>query len=125
LDLSHSHDEDHLDDHRIPIHWKSFLDHYVAKDKSSSKSVSYDPHEEDIVALCNNHRMLLTVFKFFDANGSGTIDQDEFEKGIAILNRRLPTEWQLSDPVKLFGKLDIDGNGTISIDEFEQVFGVL
>jgi diadenosine tetraphosphatase ApaH/serine/threonine PP2A family protein phosphatase/Ca2+-binding EF-hand superfamily protein len=70
-----------------------------------------DPHQIDM--LQENHEMLLVAFKYLDADKSGAIDRKEFQRGIDLLNRRLPEKGQLDDPDELFSLLDADGNGEI------------
>ena len=74
--------------------------------------------------LAENHEMLLTVFKFLDTNGDGTLSPKEFETGVRLLNRRLPEERQLKNPHEMFKILDADGNGEISFEEFTSGFGL-
>lgn len=81
-------------------------------------------NHDEAETLAENSDMLLTVFKFLDSDGSGTLSHDEFETGITLLNRRLPAARQLKNPDELFDALDADGNGEISFEEFSRGFGM-
>ena len=105
------------------IDWRAFLQLYsssVVADKQTCQ-------ENHIIMeiLYANHQMLMTVFKFLDFDGNGSIDVDEFKTGVDILNKRLPEDRQLKNPEALFRQIDRDGNGIIDLDEFEEVFKLL
>eukprot|EP00977_Amphora_coffeiformis_P001452 scaffold294_cov221-Amphora_coffeaeformis.AAC.8 len=85
---------------------------------------SSDLKHHDAETLAENHEMLLTVFKFLDIDGDGTLSQTEFRTGVNLLNKRLPPERQLQNPDELFKSLDTDGNGEISFEEFTHGFGM-
>lgn len=75
-----------------------------------------------ISTLQQNKDMLLTIFKFLDTDGSGSIDPEEFRVGVDLLNKRIPGGAKFNDPDKIFHALDVDGSGTIDIDEFNSLF---
>jgi Ca2+-binding EF-hand superfamily protein len=83
-----------------------------------------DIHRHDAETLAENREMLLTVFRFLDANGDGTLSEKEFRAGLDLLNRRLPETRRLKDPDNLFKKLDDDGDGEIGFEEFMSGFGI-
>ena len=66
-----------------------------------------------VEALQENHEILQMAFKYLDKDHSGAIDREEFQKGIQVLNKRLPERNKLGDPKLLFDLLDLDGNGEI------------
>jgi hypothetical protein len=78
--------------------------------------------ETQMSTLFENKEMMLTIFKFLDTDGSGTIDIEEFRLGIDLLNRRLPITSHFKDHVELFKALDLDNNGSIDIEEFNLFF---
>uniref|UniRef100_A0A7S3DNW8 Serine/threonine-protein phosphatase n=1 Tax=Entomoneis paludosa TaxID=265537 RepID=A0A7S3DNW8_9STRA len=98
---------------------KAFLQSHSFKLHNST-----DMEDEETETLAENHEMLLTVFKFLDTDGNGTLSPDEFKTGVNLLNKRLPPGRQLQNPEALFQNLDIDGNGEISFDEFTHGFGM-
>jgi diadenosine tetraphosphatase ApaH/serine/threonine PP2A family protein phosphatase len=100
------------------IDWQEFLNSHSLGGLASSGKV--DSNEAE--SLHENHDMLLTVFKFLDTNGDGTLSSTEFTTGVALMNKRLPVDRQLIYPVDLFRALDLDGNGEISFDEFKRGF---
>ena len=91
---------------------------------SELTSVMNKLDENEKTTLYENKDMLLAMFKLLDADGSGTIDREEFELGILLLNRRLPGTSRFKDDVRLFNALDEDGNGTIDLEEFQQLFNI-
>ena len=94
--------------------------------RSHSLRVHDSEHMDDNEAetLAENHEMLLTVFKFLDTDGDGTLSLKEFRTGVKLLNRRLPKERQLKNPDELFKGLDANGDGDISFEEFSSGFGM-
>ncbi|CAJ1947787.1 unnamed protein product [Cylindrotheca closterium] len=72
--------------------------------------------------LHENKDMLVSIFKFMDADGSGDIDLEEFKVGIELLNKRLPESSRFQDAEELFKLLDVDNSGSIDLEEFERVF---
>ena len=101
------------------IDWQAFLKSHSSKFNESGACPS------EIQNLHSNHKMLWTVFKFLDVDGDGTVELKEFKRGVELLNKRLPKERQLMDPVSLFQMLDEDGNGVIDINEFQKIFAMI
>lgn len=79
-------------------------------------------NDADLEVLAENQEMLLTVFKFLDTDGDGTLSLMEFSTGVKLLNKRLPPERQLASADEMFKLLDTDGNGSISFQEFTDGF---
>ena len=78
---------------------------------------------KQLSTLYENKDLLKAIFQFMDKEANGTVDLEEFQVGIDLLNRRLPDDTQFEDPVGLFKALDLDGNGKLDIDdEFNFVF---
>ena len=94
----------------------------VEKQSAGLAKLSNVVGESQLASLHENKDMLLSIFKFLDTDGSGTIDIDEFEVGMKLLNKRLPLAAQFEDHKELFSALDADGNGEIDIEEFHQLF---
>jgi Ca2+-binding EF-hand superfamily protein len=69
--------------------------------------------------------MLKLAFEFLDADGSGTIDFQEWSVGISLLNKQLGPQEQLYDARELFAMMDREGTGSIDINDFNQIFGSL
>lgn len=72
--------------------------------------------------LYENRDMMITIFRFLDKDGGGTISREEFRMGIDLLNRRLPAAARFQDSDELFQALDVDRSGEIDLDEFEGFF---
>jgi Ca2+-binding EF-hand superfamily protein len=85
------------------------------KESSTLQGLSESLDLDQVETLQENHKMLLMAFKYLDSDHSGAIDRDEFQKGIEILNKRLPERSKLGDPRALFDLLDLDGNGEIGM----------
>jgi serine/threonine-protein phosphatase PP1 catalytic subunit len=79
------------------------------------KNVTESLDADQVETLQQNHEMLLVAFKYLDTDRSGAIDREEFQRGIDLLNKRLPDRKKIGDPKELFDMLDIDGNGDIGI----------
>lgn len=103
--------------------WYGTIDVNKFLKNHSLKIHGTDVDHHDAETLAENQQMLLTVFKFLDTDNDGTLSPKEFRTGVALLNKRLPTERQLKDPDELFKILDADGNGEISFEEFTNGFG--
>ena len=100
------------------IDWRNFLDRHSSRMEGSGIESS------EMESLQANHKMLLTVFKFLDVDGNGSVDRDEFRQGLRLINKHLPDDQQLKNADVLFDKLDLDGNGSIDLHEFEEAFHV-
>lgn len=70
--------------------------------------------------------VLLDIFERLDADGSGELDQEEFQamlqskEIVSILQKE--TDIKLGDLEDLWNWLDDDGSGSVSIDEFMSLF---
>jgi len=94
------------------IDWMSFLSMH------SKKLPNKDLLEDDQLSLLHQHKdKFLNIFQLLDADGSGTVSEEEFVQGIEQLNKQTGG-LQLKDPAKLYKIFDIDGDGEISIEEF-------
>jgi len=91
------------------------IDEFVAalQESAALKCVAEKLDAGKVTALQENHEMLLVAFKYLDTDRSGAIDREEFQRGIDLLNKRLPERNKLGDPNELFELLDLDGNGEI------------
>ena len=94
----------------------------VEKQSAALGNLSNVVDADQLSTLYENKDMLLAIFKFMDTDGNGTIDIEEFQVGIDLLNKRLPAGSYFKDHEDLFRALDVDGNGEIDIDEFDLVF---
>ena len=56
------------------------------------------------------------LFRYFDADGNGLIDFDEFKNGLRKCGARLEHD----ELTYLFGNIDLDGSGGIDNDEFAE-----
>lgn len=93
---------------------------FMIADDDGSKTLSF--YELD--KLCNDYRIGLTkgetqyLFKFFDTNGNGSIDYDEFLKGVVgEMNA-----YRKGLVKKAFVKLDRDGSGVVDIEDLRGVY---
>jgi Ca2+-binding EF-hand superfamily protein len=57
----------------------------------------------------------LKIFRYFDLDGNGSIDREEFEVMMHVLQAESPDQFRNDD----FGTLDTNGDGEISFEEFE------
>ena len=64
-----------------------------------------------------SQRELVTYFKFFDKDGSGRIDRDEFKNAMTSLGERL-TEDELNT---ILEDADMNGNGELELEEFARM----
>jgi len=65
--------------------------------------------------------ILLKAFKHFDANNSGDLSPDEFQKAIEKIGIHIPSQQDLK---ALFSLYDADGSGVISYREISSaIFG--
>ena len=93
----------------------------VIEESKVARKLSDSVDTSKINALRKNQEMLLIAFRYLDRDGSGTIDREEFRKGITLLNQRLPKEEQFGDPDELFTTIDGDRSGEIDITEFNLI----
>jgi diadenosine tetraphosphatase ApaH/serine/threonine PP2A family protein phosphatase len=105
------------------IDWKEFLEEHSVAVSIADVQGALDHAKMEI--LYANHAMLMTVFKFLDADGSGYVNRNEFRIVIDLVNKRRSKDRQLQDPDVLFRALDTDNNGLINLEEFSRVFQVL
>lgn len=63
---------------------------------------------------CKGTNVRRTYWRFFNRNGRGGVDINEFVEAMHDLNLFYPRE----EVVKTFKKVDVDGNGTIDWSEF-------
>lgn len=92
------------------------------KESATLQGVTDSLDSKQVENLQQNNEMLQLAFKYLDTDRSGAIDFGEFERGIALLNKRLHERNQLGDPQELFDLLDEDGNGEIDLNEFNNMF---
>ena len=83
------------------------------KESSTLKGIAESLDTQQVENLQQHNEMLLMAFKYLDTDKSGAIDKEEFQRGVDLLNKRLPDRGQLRDPKELFNLLDQDGNGEI------------
>ncbi|CAB9510566.1 Phytochrome-associated serine/threonine-protein phosphatase [Seminavis robusta] len=96
------------------IDWRHHLDRVAP-------CVSNALDGDQVTILSSNPEQVKNMFQLFDADGSGSIDRQEFYLGIEMLNKRLlPSDKQITDHDALFDALDLDGNGEIDIAELNQ-----
>lgn len=106
--------------HRNPqmIDYNRFLSLHCEMVSGGSDQVD----AETLDALHQNHTALLTVFKFLDTDRNGSVDREEFRRGILLLSKQNPEDTNLHDPDALFDALDLDGSGELELEEFERAF---
>ncbi|CAK9252506.1 unnamed protein product [Sphagnum jensenii] len=75
-----------------------------------------------VEALYSHHRLLETVFRFFDTDGTGTISHEEFRRGCEVLNSALPPEGRIQGIDQLLRVMDVSGTGEVDINEFFEMF---
>ena len=64
-------------------------------------------------------KLLHLLFVSIDVDKSGTLDRDEFVKGVEALNNNLPNDRKISgEGLSLFDTLDLDGDGKVDLHEF-------
>ena len=64
-----------------------------------------------------SQRELATYFKFFDKDGSGRIDRDEFKSAMTSLGERL-SEDEINT---ILEDADLNGNGELELEEFARM----
>ena len=62
----------------------------------------------------NPQRALEKAFKYFDADGTGDVNSEEFARGIDRFLQGVAPE----DIKSLFDRYDVDGSGSLSVEEF-------
>ena len=67
--------------------------------------------------LAVNRARAIDLFREWDEDGNGSIDQREFRQGVAALGLRAPREAVDA----LFSEFDIDGGGTIEFNELNKI----
>ena len=83
-----------------------------------------DGHAEAAIAVMREffqnrpHRVLLDVLKEIDTDKNGSVDMDEFKRGLGRLNLDLSER----DVKAVFRAVDKDGSGEIDLDEFFNCF---
>ena len=107
-DSSDSDDSSHHRDGFDVINWTKD----VEKESAAMANLWSCVDDQQLSALYENKAMLLSIFKFMDTDGNGSIDPDEFEMGLNLLNKRLPEGAQFTSSEDLFKALDVDGSGT-------------
>ena len=103
------------------------VDHFTRDAENQSNALSnlgVVANNEQISTLYENKEMLISIFKFLDVDGSGSIDKEEFRVGLDLLNRRLPATARFKDHEKLFRALDVDRSGELDLDEFNLIFSL-
>ena len=74
--------------------------------------------------LYGNKEQLLCIFRFFDTDSSGTIDKEEFTRGIKLMQKKKPST-EIPDADHLWEMLDVDKNNEIDVNEFLEAFRVV
>jgi len=69
------------------------------------------------VTTCLSVRVHFQAFEKFDQDGSGLLEQDEFEGAMHVLGLRLTKDEYLI----LFKEYDVDGSGAIDLEEFSHM----
>ena len=69
--------------------------------------------------IAGKSKHLTKVFRMFDENFDGTINEQEFRRGLKLLGFEDFTEKEIKDVIHL---IDTDGNGEISYEEFGDAF---
>ena len=85
----------------------------LIKKSRTLRSATRGLGSKQIQNVKENNEMLLMAFKYLDTDHSGTIDREEFERAVTLLNGRLPEEQRIGDPNALFDLVDVDGSGEI------------
>ena len=104
-----------------------FLDGYAkeltqARSKGGGGSGGDGDERAMAEMLCSKHPQLITIFRYLDTDGNGKVDRAEWERGVTLLNERLPPEQRLDDAILLFEEMDLDGSGELELDEFAAAF---
>jgi serine/threonine-protein phosphatase with EF-hand domain len=78
-------------------------------------------NEANMHDLYAQRKKLESIFRFFDADGGGTISREEFRVGCEAINRTLPDDRQLTDADVILNLMDFDKNDSIDMNEFFEV----
>jgi len=103
------------------INYKKFLKNYILgkiNEMDINKAISID-------SLYDRFEMLQAVFRAWDVDHNGSVDQDEFARGINVLNELEPDPQQQLDADLIFRMIDIDGSGEIDLNEFCESYRLL
>ncbi len=88
--------------------------HRIVRDLLLKKS-----YRRGSIKASSSPNTLARLFKLYDADGSGALDQDEFYQMLSDLGVQGITR---QDYQELFNLYDIDGDGTISYDEWSNAY---
>lgn len=124
------------------IDYKQFLDRYNAdgrlKDEKSNEDEEHVDGEssdkltptqlrrrEALNSLYPHRMKIEALFRMFDKNGDGMINEEEFVEGIKILNKHLPDDMpKFSNPEELMKSIDFSNDKEISVNEFMESFRI-
>jgi len=109
------------------VDYNDFFDEYATILGQSQESVDKlreaGVSNEAIGTMSRYHDVLETIFNFFDRDGSGRIEYDEFRSGCEVLNENLELDDKMTheDMSAMMRLMDNDGDG-IDLDEFMGCF---
>lgn len=70
------------------LDWNAFVTRFSAQDRPKTDNLS----KEQLNVLHEHKDKFLDIFQLLDTDGSGTISEEEFVSGIAMLNNQMPGE---------------------------------
>jgi len=74
---------------------------------------------QQLSSLYRNYKAIATIFKFLDTNSDGHVSEEEWRKGIDVLQTDCKLEKdEIQGADQLFHIFDFDGSGKIDINEF-------
>ncbi|KAH8419549.1 hypothetical protein KR222_005062 [Zaprionus bogoriensis] len=73
-------------------------------------------------ALYANKTSLETIFNIIDADNSGEITLDEFEKAIDLLVAHMPGVYSKAEMLEKCRMMDLNGDGKVDLNEFLEAF---
>ncbi|EDV96600.1 serine/threonine-protein phosphatase rdgC isoform X2 [Drosophila grimshawi] len=73
-------------------------------------------------ALYANKASLETIFNIIDADHSGEITLDEFEKAIDLLVTHMPSVYSKDEMLEKCRMMDLNGDGKVDLNEFLEAF---
>ncbi|XP_034481568.1 serine/threonine-protein phosphatase rdgC [Drosophila innubila] len=73
-------------------------------------------------ALYANKSSLETIFNIIDADNSGEITLDEFEKAIDLLVAHMPGDYSKAEMLEKCRMMDLNGDGKVELNEFLEAF---